>query len=68
VIEAAREVTGHPIPFVSSERRPGDPAVLVASPELAKKVLGWKPKYTDLREMVESGWVWRSKHPQGYKQ
>jgi len=67
VIEAAREVTGHPIPVVESDRRPGDPAVLVASPELAKKVLGWKPQYTDLQEMVESSWLWRSRHPKGYR-
>jgi UDP-glucose 4-epimerase len=67
VIEATREVTGHPIPIVEADRRPGDPAILVASPEQAKNVLGWKPKYTDLREMIESSWLWRSQHPNGYR-
>lgn len=67
VVEAAREVTGHPIPIIKSDRRPGDPAILVASPALANRVLGWKPQFTDLREMVESSWRWRSSHPQGYR-
>ena len=67
VIEATQEVTGFAIPVVASDRRPGDPATLVASPALAKNVLGWKPKYTDVRDMIESSWLWRSRHPHGYR-
>ncbi len=66
VIETARKVTGHPIPIVSGERRPGDPAVLVASSELAKSILGWDPQFTDLESMVQSAWDWRKSFPNGY--
>ena len=56
VIEAAREVTGSPIPAIISERRFGDPAKLVASSSRAKEVLGWKPEYPDIKDMIGSAW------------
>jgi len=68
VIEAAREVTGHPIPAVESPRRPGDPAVLVASSEKIMRELGWKPKYADLRTIIRTAWEWHQKHPHGYRE
>jgi UDP-glucose 4-epimerase len=61
VIESARRVTGHPIPAEVQPRRPGDPAVLVASSEKAIGELGWKPKYTQLDEIVRTAWVWHQK-------
>jgi UDP-glucose 4-epimerase len=61
VIESARRVTGHPIPADLCPRRPGDPAVLVASSEKAIRELGWKPKYTQLDEIVRTAWVWHQK-------
>ena len=57
VVEAARRVTGHAIPVEMKERRPGDPARLVASSERAKS-LGWKPEYPDLDEIIRSAWNW----------
>lgn len=66
VIASARRVTGKEIPVVEGDRRPGDPAVLVASPKNAKRVLGWSPRYADLDEMVASSWSWRLNHPRGY--
>ena len=66
VIEAARRVTGHAIPVQISERREGDPARLVASSQKAKNVLGWKPRYHQLEEMVETAWRWHRRHPEGY--
>jgi UDP-glucose 4-epimerase len=66
VIEAAREVTGHPIPAVEAPRRAGDPAVLVASSEKIIRELGWKPKYADLKTIIRSAWEWHRKHPHGY--
>jgi len=66
VIETVRRVTGHPIPARVSPRRPGDPAVLVASSEKIKKELGWQPEYADLESIVRSAWDWRRAHPQGY--
>jgi len=61
VIESARRVTGHPIPAETHPRRPGDPAVLVASSEKAIRELGWKPRYTQLDEIVRTAWVWHQK-------
>jgi len=66
VIEVCRKVTDQEIKVVEGERRLGDPAVLVASPERVKKELGWEPKYQDLEGIIESAWVWRKKHPGGY--
>jgi UDP-glucose 4-epimerase len=61
VIESARRVTGHAIPAEIFPRRPGDPAVLVASAEKAMRELGWKPRYTGLDEMVRTAWTWHQK-------
>jgi UDP-glucose 4-epimerase len=66
VIEVAREVTGHPIPAVVGPRRPGDPAVLVASSERIRAELGWAPRYGELRSIVQSAWEWHRTHPHGY--
>lgn len=61
VIESARRVTGHPIPAENHPRRAGDPAVLVASSERAIRELGWRPRYTQLDEIVRTAWVWHQK-------
>jgi len=58
VIESARRVTGHAIPAEVHPRRPGDPAVLVASSDKAIRELGWKPAYTQLDEIVRTAWTW----------
>jgi len=65
VIEAAREVTGHPIPSVETERREGDPAILIASNEKAKKELGWQPEI-GLKEIISSAWEWHRNNPDGF--
>jgi len=62
VIESVRRVTGHPIPVEIQPRRPGDPAVLVASSEKAICELGWKPRYTELDDIVRTAWIWHQKH------
>lgn len=67
MIEAAREVTGHEIPVVIGERRAGDPALLIASSEKAKKVLNWTPQHTNVKEIIASAWKWHQAHPNGYK-
>lgn len=61
VIESARRVTGHPIPAEVHPRRPGDPAVLVASSEKAIGELGWKPRYTELDAIMRTAWMWHQK-------
>lgn len=58
VIDTASAVTGVPIPEKLSGRRPGDPAVLVASSEKIKSELGWEPEFQDLGMIVESAWSW----------
>ncbi|MEK6301599.1 MAG: UDP-glucose 4-epimerase GalE [Acidobacteriota bacterium] len=68
VLDAARAVTGRPIRAQVTPRRPGDPAVLVASPERIKRELGWKPAHTDINSIVEDAWAWRLAHPNGYEQ
>ncbi len=67
VIEAARNVTGHPINAEIAPRRAGDPATLIASSEKAKKELGWEPKYNSLETIIETAWNWHNNHPNGYE-
>jgi UDP-glucose 4-epimerase len=64
VVESARRVTGQPIPVEELPRRPGDPAVLIASSAKIEADLGWKPKYTQLDDIVRSAWEW---HQQRYQ-
>jgi UDP-glucose 4-epimerase len=67
VIEAARAITGHPIPTRAGSRRPGDPAVLIAGSEKIRSELGWQPKYADLSKIIDTAWAWHTKHPSGYR-
>lgn len=67
VIDAARRVTGCPIPAEQLPRRPGDPARLVASSEKARHILGWTPRYTDLDAILATAWNWHRSHPRGYR-
>lgn len=66
VIETARKITGAKIPVKVHPRRLGDPAKLVASPQLADLDLGWKPLYPKLESIIESAWQWQKEHPKGY--
>lgn len=61
VIEAARRVTGHPIPVHDEPRRAGDPPALVADSSLARAQLGWTPHYPDLDTIVAHAWQWEQK-------
>ena len=56
MIEAAREVTNHPIPMIVAPRRAGDPAKLIASSEKAQRVLGWTPQYADVKDIISAAW------------
>lgn len=66
VIDSARRITGKPIEVVESPRRPGDPAVLVASSEKIRRELNWNPRYPELDAIISSAWEWMQKHPRGY--
>jgi UDP-glucose-4-epimerase GalE len=67
VMQAAARVAGREIPHSDGPRRAGDPPVLVASSEKARTVLGWKPRYADLDEIIRTSWEWHRKHPGGYE-
>lgn len=66
VVEAARAITGHPIPCTIGPRRPGDPAILIASADRIRDELGWQPRYPTLEQIIGSAWEWHRSHPNGY--
>lgn len=61
ILEAARRVTGRDVPHVVEGRRPGDPARLVADASLARRALGWRPRHTDILDIVATAWAWEQK-------
>lgn len=61
VIETAKQVTGKELKIVERERRPGDPPILVGSSEKARQVLGWRPQYADLKQIISHAWKWHNK-------
>src|SRR5437764_11190606 len=67
VIDAAERVTGRKIPRKLGPRRPGDPAVLVASKEKLKRALGWEATHSSLEEIIQSAWLWKQSNPHGYE-
>jgi UDP-glucose 4-epimerase len=67
VVEAARRVTGRPIPVVEKARRPGDPPKLVAAVTRAQTTLGWHAAHSNLEEILDSAWRWHQAHPHGYR-
>ena len=67
VLKTVEMVSGKKVPFEYAARRPGDPVELVASSDLARRKLGWNPRYTQLEEIIASAWEWHQKHPNGYK-
>ncbi len=67
VIQIAREITGHPIPVEIGPRREGDPATLIADSTEIRNVLGWTPRYPELRSIISTAWHWHQTCPQGYE-
>lgn len=65
VVELARKITVLPIPLEYSERRSGDPAKLVGDATLISSVLGWKPQFTELEDILKSAWNWHCKSLKG---
>lgn len=66
VIETTRQVTRKPITALAAPRRPGDPAILVASPAKIMSELGWRPQYGDLPTIIRTAYDWFTAHPSGY--
>jgi UDP-glucose-4-epimerase GalE len=66
VITLAEEVTGKRVPVEYGPRRHGDPPALVAAADKARRELDWRPRYPELRPILESAWKWHKSHPRGY--
>lgn len=62
VIEAAKKVTRRDFRVIESERREGDPPVLISSSQKAMEILGWKPRYKAIEEIIETAWKWYLKN------
>lgn len=62
VIELTRKITGRDFMVIHADRRPGDPAILVADSTLAKTELEWKPEFNDLATIIEHAWQWEISH------
>ena len=67
MIAAAEKATGRSIKVEIGARRAGDPAQLIASSEKARSVLGWKPQFTDVEQVIGTAWKWHESHPHGYE-
>lgn len=68
LIDAAEKITGRKISRKVSPRRPGDPAVLVASKDKLHRMLGWEARHSSLEEIISSAWSWKQRHPHGYSE
>ncbi|AJO24043.1 UDP-glucose 4-epimerase GalE [Weizmannia coagulans] len=66
IVDTVREVTGKGFNVKIGDRRAGDPSTLIASSEKAKRVLGWNPQKTDIRQIIKDAWNWHESHPNGY--
>lgn len=66
IISISEKVTGKTINKEIVARRPGDPAILVASSDKIKKELGWKPRYSSIEKIIQTAWQWHKNHPDGY--
>jgi UDP-glucose 4-epimerase len=66
VIETVKRITSADIQVEFQERRAGDPAILVASADLARNELGWEPRLTELETIIGSAWEWLKNHGDGY--
>jgi len=62
VIDTVRHVTGRPVVVIEGARRPGDPPRLVASSARARELLGWKPRFGALEDIVGTAWTWHERH------
>ena len=58
VIEQAAGITGKKIPIIDTDRREGDPPVLIASNTKARQQLGWQPAFSNLEDIIQTAWRW----------
>lgn len=67
VISTCEKVTGSKLKVDEEARRPGDPAVLVASSEKIRRTLNWERKFPHLEQIIRHAWLWHTQHPKGYQ-
>jgi UDP-glucose 4-epimerase len=67
VIEMSKKITGIDFKVIEETRRAGDPANLFASSQKAQTVLGWKPQYPQMQQIIETAWIWHKNHPDGFE-
>ncbi|MFF2876369.1 UDP-glucose 4-epimerase GalE [Gottfriedia sp. NPDC057991] len=67
IVDTAREVTNQSLPVKIGERRAGDPSMLIASSEKAKRTLGWRPTRTSIHKIIKDAWNWHRNNPHGYE-
>jgi len=67
VCSVVEQELGRKVAVKEGARRPGDPAVLCASPQRLMRELGWRPRFSDLQTIVRTAWEWKEKHPRGYR-
>lgn len=68
IISAVRKISGNNFSVINAKRRVGDPGIVYASSKKAQKILGWKPKISSIKEIVETAWQWHKTHPNGYEE
>lgn len=67
VIDTVKEVSGKDFKVVETDRRPGDPPILIADAKKARNKLGWQPQIPQLEKIVSTAWNWHNKYPNGYQ-
>jgi len=67
VVKAVEEIAGRRLEVRVGRRRPGDPAVLVASARSLHRELKWEARHSDLKNIIRSAWTWKQKYPKGYR-
>jgi UDP-glucose 4-epimerase len=66
IIDITSDITNIEIPIEKTDRRLGDPAILIASSKKIKQELKWKPKYNDIKIIIKTAWQWHQQNPNGY--
>jgi UDP-glucose 4-epimerase len=67
IIDIARKVTNREIQVTHTDRRPGDPATLIAGSDKAVRVLNWKPEFYDIETIIATAWKWHSSAAKTWK-
>ncbi|MGE3934560.1 MAG: NAD-dependent epimerase/dehydratase family protein, partial [Rhodospirillaceae bacterium] len=62
ILDSVERVTGRKVPATYGPRRPGDPAMLIADPSRARTLLDFRPRFTEIDQIVETAWAWHSRH------